>query len=289
MNPLRQKLIDEIQLRGYSPCTQDAYVRAVAGLARFHDRSPDKIQEEEIKAYVLHLLRDKKLGHSSLNVIINGLRFFYARVLHQPTLAIEEALPRRRKQVVRPRLYSIEELEQFFGCPTIDRKHRALFLTMYGAGLRVGEACRLRIADLHSARHQLRVVQGKGRKDRYTLLSPRLLQELRDYWRMYRPPEWLFPSLRQPDIPITRVAAAIGFNKALAQAGVPRRGGAHALRHSFATHLLEAGVDLLTLQRLLGHARLTTTAIYLHVRQERIGQVASALDLIDFSAVQKTS
>jgi integrase/recombinase XerD len=288
MTPLRQKLIDEIQLRGFSPHTQDSYVRSVTGLARFYHRSPDHISDAEIKDYLLHLLRVKHLACSSLIVAVSGLRFFFGTVLHRPTIAIEQALPRMKKPVLRPRVYSVQELEQFFQQPKLNRRHRALFMAMYAAGLRVSEVCQLRLADLLSDRHQIRVVQGKGKKDRYTLLSPRLLEELRAYWRLYRPKDWLFPSPLFPDRPVTREAVERAFTIAVARAGLPDRGGPHSLRHSFATHLLEAGVDPLTLQRLLGHSRLATTTTYLHVRQERLAHVASALDLIDFSRARQT-
>jgi site-specific recombinase XerD len=288
MTPLRQKLIDEVQLRGFSIHTQDSYLRSVAGLARFYHRSPDQIADEEIKAYLLHLLRIKKLAVSSIIVAVSALRFFYGQVLRRPTKAIEEALPRMKKPVLRPRVYSVQELERLFGCPGLNRKHRALLMTTYAAGLRVSEVCQLRIGDLLSDRHQIHVVQGKGKKDRYTLLSPRLLVELRSYWRIYRPKDWLFPSKVYPDRPITTDAVLRAFTGAVERVGLPDRGGIHSLRHSFATHLLEAGVDPLSLQRLLGHSSLSTTTTYLHVRQERLDQISSALDLIDFSRARQS-
>jgi site-specific recombinase XerD len=286
MTTLRQKLIDEIQLRGFSPHPQDSYVRWVAGLAQFHHRSPDQIVDDEIKAYLLHLLRFRKLAVSSLIVAVSALRFFFGHVLHRPTQAIEEALPRMKKPVLRPKVYSVQELERLLGWPQLNRKHRALFMTTYAAGLRVSEVCQLRLADLLSDRHQIHVVQGKGQKDRYTLLSPKLLEELRGYWRLYRPKDWLFPSQVHPERHITESAVQRAFTEAVARAGLPERGGIHSLRHSFATHLLEAGVDPLTLQRLLGHSSLRTTTTYLHVRQERLAQISSALDLIDFSVTR---
>ena len=288
MTSLRQKLIDEIQLRGFSLHTQDSYLRCVTGLARFYHRSPDQIGDEEIKAYLLHLLREKKLAFSSLIVAVSGLRFFFGNILHRPTKEIEQALPRMKKPVLRPKLYSVQELERLFEWPGLNRKHRALFMTTYAAGLRVSEVCQLRVADLLSDRHQIHVVQGKGKKDRYTLLSPRLLVELRSYWRLYRPKDWLFPSPVYPDRHVTDDAAQRAFTEAVERAGLPDRGGIHSLRHSFATHLLEAGVDPLTLQRLLGHSRLSTTTTYLHVRQERLAQISSALDLIDFSRARQS-
>jgi site-specific recombinase XerD len=289
MTPLRQKLIDEIQLRGFSPHTQDSYVRTVTGLARHYHRSPDQINDDELKAFLLYLLREKKLACSSLIVAVSGLRFFFGKVLHRSTTAIEQALPQMKKPVLRPKVYSVQELERFFKCPLLNRRHRALFMTTYAAGLRVSEVCQLRVADLLSDRNQIRVVQGKGKKDRYTLFSPRLVEELRAYWRLYHPKEWLFPSTLFPDRPLTRTAVERAFVDAVERAKLPDRGGPHSLRHSFATHLLEAGVDPLTLQRLLGHSSLRTTTTYLHVRQERLANISSALDLIDFSRAKQAS
>src|ERR1017187_5067111 len=163
MTPLRQKLIDEIQLRGFSPHTQDSYLRSVTGLARFHHRAPDQISDDEIKCYLLHLLRVKKLACSSLIVAVSGLRFFFGTVLHRPTAALEQALPQMKKPVRRPKVYSVQELEKFFQSPKLNRRHRALFMTTYAAGLRLSEVCQLRLADLLSDRHQIRVVQGKGK------------------------------------------------------------------------------------------------------------------------------
>jgi integrase/recombinase XerD len=290
MTPLRQKLIDEIQLRGFSPSTQDSYVSYITGLARFYHRSPDQIKDQELKDYLLYLLRERHLAANSLIVAVSALRFFYGHVLHRPTAPIQEALPRMKRPVQRPRVYSIEELERLFAWPSLNPKHRALFLTAYAAGLRVSELCQLQIVHLLSDRHQIHVVAGKGKKDRYTLLSPRLLKELRAYWRLYRPKQWLFPGSTWPqERPICPEAVQRAFTKAVRRAGLPHRGGIHSLRHSFATHLLEAGVDALTLQRLLGHGRLASTTTYLHVRQERVAEVSSALDLIDFGRARQTT
>ena len=231
MTPLRQKLIDEIQLRGYSPSTQDSYVRAVAGLAEFYDRRPDKISDDEIKAYLLDLLRIKKLAVSTIIIAVSAFRFFYRVVVQRPTEAIEKALPPMKRPIQLPRVYSVSELEQLFGCSSLNVKHRAVLMTTYAAGLRVGEVCRLRIEDLLSDRGQIRVVQGKGCKDRYTLFSPRLQQELRAYWRLYRPEGWLFPSRFNPAEPLPKTSASSAFHAALKRAGLPNRGGIHCLRH----------------------------------------------------------
>jgi len=154
MTPLRQKLIDEIQLRGLSIHTQDSYVRSVTGLARFYRRSPDQLNDDQLKEYLLHLLREKKLAVSSLIVAVSGLRFFFGNVLHRSTKAIQEALPRMKKPVLRPKVYSVQEVEQLLNQPKLDRRHRVMFMTAYAAGLRVSELCQLRIADLLGDRHQ---------------------------------------------------------------------------------------------------------------------------------------
>ena len=286
MTPLRQKLIDEIQLRGYSSSTQDNYVRWVADLAQFYDRSPDAISDPEIKSFLVHLWRVRKLAASTLIVAVSALRFFFGRVLLRPTEAVEQALPRMKKPTRLPRVYSGLELERLFGLPDLDRKHRAMFLTAYAAGLRVSEVCHLQVTDLQSDRYQIRVDQGKGHKDRYTIFSPRLQEELRAYWRLYRPTTWLFPSPYFPEHPLTRGAVQKAFSESVARAGLPDRGGIHSLRHSFATHLLEAGIDVLTLKRLMGHSSLASTTVYLHVRQERL--MGSALDLLDFRRGQQS-
>jgi site-specific recombinase XerD len=171
----------------------------------------------------------------------------------------------------------------------LNPKHRVLLMTTYAAGLRVSEVCRLKLEDIISARMQIRVSQGKGGKDRYTILSARLLTELRAYWRLVRPTLWLFPSSRIPGAPLTTDSAQFIFYRAVRLAKLPNHQGIHSLRHSFATHLLEAGVDLVVLQRLLGHSNLATTARYLHVRQERLALLKSPLDLIEFTSLCHTA
>lgn len=280
MTPLRQRLIDEIELRGLSASTRSNYVHWVANLAEFYDRSPDRITDPEIKTFLIHLLRQRKLSASTLIVAVSALRFFFGHVLQRPTESVEQALPRMKKPIRLPRVYSGAELERLFALPGLDCKYRAMFLTAYAAGLRVSEVCHLQITDLWSDRCQIRVVQAKGRKDRYTIFSPRLQEELRAYWRLYRPQGWFFASPMHPDRPITRNSVQSAFTEAVQRAGLPDRGGIHSLRHSFATHLLEAGIDPLSLQRLMGHSSLASTTVYVHVRQERL--MGSALDLLRF-------
>jgi site-specific recombinase XerD len=239
------------------------------------------LSEEELKSYLFYLATEKRLSASSLNQYVSAFRFFYQTVLQRPMEQVRQSMPRVHRAIRRPEVFSVEELEVLFtqGCPY--PKHRAFLVTVYGAGLRLEEACHLKLADLNRSRQQIRVEQGKGRKDRYTLLSPRLLAELEHYWRCFRPQHWLFPGTLDPQQPMeTRTGQKI-FYSAVRRAGLPRHGGIHSLRHSFATHLLEAGVEITVVQRLLGHSNLSTTANYLHVRQARLAQVKSPLQLLD--------
>jgi integrase/recombinase XerD len=283
MSKLRQQLIQELVLRGCSPRTQEAYVSAVYHLAKYYRRSPDQISDPEVRAYLLYLAETKKLAASSRNQATSALRFFYATVLGRPVDQVVRVLPRVRQVVKRPRVFAITELERLFtiGCP--HPRHRAFLMTVYGAGLRLNEACHLKPEHIDSQRQQIRVVQGKGNKDRYTLLSARLLEELRSYWKWCRPKEWLFPSKADPAKPMVDTTAQRIFYRAVERARLPDKGGIHSLRHSFATHLLEAGVEITVVQRLLGHSSLSTTTTYLHVRQERLSQIAGPLELLDLS------
>jgi integrase/recombinase XerD len=283
MTPLRQRFSDELQLRNYSKHTLRRYVSAVADLAGHYHRSPDKITDEEVKSYLLHLWRERELAASSIIISISALRFLFRHVLQRPTEAMEKALPPVRRPQKLPRVYSVSELEQIFGCPDLRPKERAVLMTAYGAGLRVSEVCALRVQDLLSDRGQIQVVQAKGQKDRYTLFAPGLQEQLRAYWRVYRPEHWLFPSQVDPARPLAHGCAQVAFRRAVQKVGLPIRGGFHCLRHSFATHLLEGGVDILTIQALLGHNCLATTAKYIHVRQQRLTKISSALDLIGFN------
>jgi integrase/recombinase XerD len=286
MTTLRQQFIRELVIRGTSPRTQESYVAAVYGLARHYHKAPDQLGDEQIKDYMFYLAQERKLAPSSLNVTICALRSFYQLVLQRPVEKVRLSLPWVARAVHRPRVYSVEELEKLLtvGCP--HPKHRAFLMTVYGAGLRLNEACHLKPDHIDSARMQLRVEQGKGRKDRYTLLSPRLLQELRSYWKICRPEVWLFPAPRNPQQPILDGTAAKIFGRALQRAGLPNKGGIHSLRHSFATHLLEAGVEITVVQRLLGHTSISTTVTYLHVRRERVSEIQSPLQLLDLDGAK---
>jgi integrase/recombinase XerD len=280
MTPLRKQYVELLTLRGYAQRTHESYIGAVVDLARYHHCSPDKLSNEQVRAYVLSL-HQRGLSRSTINVRISALRVLYDGLLKRPLAGLEESLPRPRRTTHRPRVYSRQELQRLFiqGCRTF--KQRAFLMTVYGAGLRVNEACHLRVSDIDSTRLMLRIAQGKGGKDRYTVLSPWLLVELRRYWQAYRPSKpWLFPGCRQPQLPLSEGTAQMFFYTALQHAGLPNKGGIHCLRHSFATHLLEDGVDLLTLKKLLGHAHFATTAGYLHVTAESQVKVRSPLEVL---------
>ena len=289
MTTLRDQFTRELVIRGMSPRTQDSYIGVMAALAKHYHQSPDQLSSEQLKGYLFYLATERKLSPSSLNVAVSGMRAFYDWVLHRDYPELWRALPRCRKDVRRPQVFDVSEVEKLLTVGCQHPKHRAFLMTVYGAGLRLGEACRLEPRHIDSARMQIRVEQGKGRKDRYTLLSPRLLQELRLYWRMFRPQRWLFPASRDASQPMDPNMGQKIFYGAVERAGLPDKGGIHCLRHSFATHLLESGVEITLLQRLLGHNALSTTANYLHVRRERLAQVQSPLQLLDLDGLKKAS
>ncbi len=288
MTTLRQQFIRELVIRGMSPKTQDAYVRAVRDMALHYHQTPDLVTDDQIKDYLFYLAQEKHLAASSVNVAVSGMRCFYDLVLHRECEHLGRVLPRSVKAIRRPQVYSIEELERMFTVGCVHPKHRMFLMTVYGGGLRLGEACRLQPRHVDSARMQIRVEEGKGRKDRYTLLSPRLLEALRDYYRMFRPKEWLFFG-RDQHQPLPPATGQKIFYIAQERAGLPDKGGIHSLRHSFATHLIESGVEITVVQRLLGHSSLSTTSVYLHVRHERLAQIQSPLQLLQLSQASQRS
>jgi len=278
MTPLRQKMINDMVLRRFSSKTQEAYVAAVTGLARFYKQSPEKIDKEMIQSYLVHLMQDRKLSWSSCNVAVSGLRFFYTQTIGKDSMFL--SIPPRKKDNRLPEIFSAEELERLFSALT-NQKHRTLLMTTYAAGLRVSEVVSLKVTDIDSQRMMIRVCQGKGRKDRYTILSQRLLKELRIYWKMYRPSEWLFFSGKHYVRPLSVSTAQRVYNYAKDKAGITKGKGIHALRHCFATHLLEAGVDLRTIQMLMGHSSILTTMGYLQVTRKHLSSTQSPLDLLE--------
>lgn len=274
MGELRTRMINAMTLRRFSPRTQESYLAAVAGLAKYSKQSPDKLDAEKIQAYLLHLSVERGLSWSSSNVAISGLRFFYVETLGWEQVKLP--LPPRRKPSKLPEILSRAELERLFASAALPH-HRVLLMTTYAAGLRLSEVCRLKVRDIESQRMMIRVEQGKGSKDRYTILSPRLLEELRQYWKMYRPTLYLFAN-KDGQRPIHDGHAQKIYYLAKQRAGIIRGHGIHTLRHCFATHLLEAGVDLRTIQTLMGHSSITTTMRYLQVRSQSLTAQRDRLD-----------
>lgn len=275
-SPLRMRFSDYMSLRGFSPKTKKAYIDSVAGLSKHYNRSPDRLSNEEIQSYLLYLIEDRKLAWSSVNVAFSSLRCFYTHVLKWEKT--EFHIPSRPRHRKLPMLLSLEEVGKLIdAAPNL--KHRTLLMTVYGAGLRVSEVVRLRPHHIESKRMLIRVEEGKGSKDRYTLLPDNLLPELRTYWRAFQPGQWLFPG-QDPSSPMSIATAQKIYYHAKEAAGITRGRGIHTLRHCFATHLVEQGVDIEIIKTLLGHRALETTCKYLHASPKRIASIRSPLDTL---------
>ena len=281
MTPLRQRMQDAMILRGFALRTQQSYLAAVIALARHYHASPDTLGGKELQGYLLHLITDKKLAYASVNQAACAFRFFFEAVLKRPEVRLDIPMAKVPKRL--PQILSREEVARLIGAAR-SLRGRTLLMTTYATGLRVSEVCALQVGDIESApdRMCLKVRQGKGGQDRYTLLSPRLLDTLRDYWRVGRPRRWLFPN-PAGTAPIEVKTAQRLYCAARDAAGIAREGGIHTLRHCFATHLLEAGVDLPTLQRLLGHGHVSTTMRYLHLAHSHVTGATSPLELLDLA------
>jgi site-specific recombinase XerD len=279
MTPLRQKMIRAMDLKNLSKHTRRSYLAAVNGLAQHYKQSPETITEEMIEDYLLYLKNEKGNAVQSCCLVLTGLRFFYTHVLDLD-ISVGFSLPKTPRRL--PTVLTKQQVWQII-CTPSNLKHRLLLMTTYSAGLRAGEVRRLKPEHIDSKRMLIKVVDGKGRKDRYTMLSTKLLGELRRYYNACRPQTHLFPSSfkKNKDQPLSYEAVRLIYEKARKKTGVKKGEGIHTLRHSFATHLLEAGYDIRKIQVLLGHSRLTTTMIYLHVSRETLAKVPSPLDLID--------
>src|SRR5918996_4913936 len=275
MGALRTQMIAEMRLRNFSPRTEESYVAAMVGLVKHYHRSPDQLTQDEIRAYLLHL-KERGLSPSSRNVAISGLKFFYHQILGWNEQRL--FLPPRKKSWRLPEVLSQNEVERLL-LATQRHRDRCLLMTAYATGVRVSELVRLKVSDIDSERMMVKVEQGKGKKDRYTILSQRLVSELRTYWKEHRSRSWLFPNRK--GTPISIDYAQKIYNLAKQKAQIHKGKGIHTLRHCFATHLLEAGVDLVTIKTLLGHNSLQSTQRYLQIRQPRLGATASPLDLLD--------
>ena len=275
MTPLRQRFVEDLRLRNRAPRTIDTYVGVVAQFARYFGRSPEVLGPDEVRAYQLHLL-ERDVSWSTFNQTVCALRFLYRTTLGRPEVVAKVAFAKRPKKL--PCVLSPDEVARLLDASAPGRE-RVMLQTTYACGLRVEELLHLQVKDIDSSRMVLQVRLGKGQKDRLVPLSPRLLEELRAYWRWHRPRTWLFPNRMQTG-PLQAGTIQRRFQRIVRQAGLTKPATMHTLRHSFATHLLEAGVDVLTLQKLLGHRQLSTTALYLHLRGDHFRQLPSLLDLL---------
>lgn len=285
MTPLRQHMLDALELRGKAVRTREIYIDAVARLARHYGQSPDTLTAEQVQAYLLHLLRERHLSRSTVNQCSCACRFLYGTVLGLDGRAFQIPLAPAPQRL--PEILSREELQRLFAA-ACHLKARTFLMVGYGTGLRVSELCRLCVADIDSAADRLciRVVQGKGGKDRYVPLAADVLEVLRAWWRQARPRQWLFTAANDTSLALDRRVGQRWYYAACTRAGITKQGGIHTLRHCYATHLLEAGVDLHSLSQWLGHRHVNTTARYLHlarpdapdgVRREPL-RLLSALD-----------
>src|SRR5215475_4795147 len=273
MGALREKMIAEMKLRNFAARTQKSYLAAMVGLAKHYRQFPDQLTQEQIRTYVLQL-QERGLSSSSLNVNISGLRFFYQQVLgwNQEQFF----LPRRKRRWRLPEVLSPREVEQLLSC-AVKLRDRCLLMTAYSAGLRVTELIHLKLSDIDPERMMIRVEQGKGKKDRYTILSQRLLGEMKKYKQTFQPALWVFFGKSRNE-PLHISAAQKIYNRAKQKSSIEKGKSIHTLRHCFATHLLEGGVDLVTIKTLLGHNSLQSTQRYLQIRQPKLGSTASPLD-----------
>ena len=277
MTPLRQRMLEDMRIRNLAVNTQEAYVQQVSLFARYFNQSPERLGPEQIRAYQVYLTTEKKLAPGSILIAVSALRFLY-KVTLKKDWTFDAIIPAPQKPQALPVVLSPEEVLQFLAC-VASRKHRAILTTCYGAGLRVSECIALTIPAIDSKRMVVRVEQGKGMKDRYVMLSHKLLAILHEWWQVERSRHWLFPG-EMPDQHISRSAVELGCQKAHRICKIAKPITPHSMRHAFAVHLLEQGTDIRTIQLLLGHRSLATTAKYLRIATSKVCSTSSPLDLL---------
>jgi site-specific recombinase XerD len=276
MTPLRQRMLQDMEIRNFSRNTQLSYLQQVSSFAKYFQRSPEVLGPDEVRAYQVYVTTERKLAPGSLSIIASALRFLYKVTLKRDWVDAEIPLPKAPFRL--PVILSPEEVSHLLES-VASLKHRTILTTAYAAGLRVSEATRLKVTDIDSQRAMLRVEQGKGQKDRYVMLSPKLLEILRAYWKATRPTTWLFPG-DSPARPISKGAVEAACQKAHRVSGIKKPVTPHSLRHAFATHLLEDGTDVRRIQLLMGHRSLATTARYLKLATITVCATRSPFDLL---------
>lgn len=275
MTKLRQEMIRAMKLRNFSPKTQQAYLFQIQKLSANHGRSPDLISHRELQDYLIYMKEKEDLSFSSCNVARSAIRFFYGNILKDEDIYI--AMPAQRTPKFLPEVLSVEEVMKLIDSTT-NFRNRLLLMTVYSSGLRLEELVSLKVGHIDSKRMIIRVVQGKGQKDRYTTLSKILLKELKQYWQIYKPHEWLF-YVKTPEKQMSKSTVQKIYTNAKKKAEINRGRGIHTLRHCFATHMLEAGYDIRRIQKMMGHKNVSTTMTYLHVSRESVSSITSPLDL----------
>ena len=284
MTQLRKMMLDELQRRNYAPSTIRTYIYAIEDFAKYFGRSPYRLGPEHIRQYQAHLFRNRKLSAGTIECRTAALRFLFVKTLRRPYLHDHIPFPKRQRPL--PTVLSQEEVTRLIDSAR-NLMHRAMLMTLYGTGVRRSELCQLKVADIDSKRMVIRVRHGKGGRDRDVLLSNKLLETLREYWRWMKPKTYLFPGTVKgwrADVPITTRVVWMAVDEARKRAGIEKPVSPHTLRHSFATHMLEAGADLRTIQVLLGHAELADTAVYLHLSRRHLQAVASPIEAIAVSS-----
>jgi len=274
MGTLRDQMQADLHLKGITPRTQKDYLREVSNLAKYFNKSPEELGEKEVKEYLVHLLKDRKISGGTYKYYVSGIKFLYRTTLKREGVVDAIQYPKSRRKL--PVVLDLSEVEALFSV-TENLKHKAILMITYSSGLRISEATRLKITDIDSKRMMVRIQQGKGGKDRYSILSHAALECLRQYWRKYHPKDWLFEGQKK-DKHISISSIHQIFHAAKKRAGITKPASVHTLRHSFATHLVEAGTSLHHVQLLLGHRSPNTTTVYLHVSRLNLAQVTSPLD-----------
>jgi integrase/recombinase XerD len=274
MKSLRDRMRVDLQLSGAKPITQRIYLREADNLVNYFNRSPEELGEAELKEYLLHLIQERHLAEGTFRFYVAALKFLYRTTLKREWPVEKIKHPRAKRKL--PLVLDLSEVKALLAVTT-NLKHKAILMITYSSGLRASETARLKITDIDSQRMMVRINQGKGGQDRYSILSQTALEHLRQYWRKYRPQEWLFNGMRKNDHLSTNSVQQL-FYQAKKRAGITKPASVHTLRHSFATHLIEAGTSLHHVQLLLGHRSPTTTTVYLHVSRLNLAQVTSPLD-----------